>query len=252
MHSPVGLHVTEWTNPQPRKAIKSIDLIGNLSPAQLVLVGITGGVETDGIASPGRASVGRVVSEWNLGSTQGQSVTNAVNGAGALTLSQNAPVAAEVAGVRGLRFKGGQSLTGETKQIPNFDLSNPWALEATIAVDAKPDGFVGGIYQAMNYSKSGMRLVLDQQMRLGVEIWTGEGQNKGIRGQSVLTPGRVYNTLVRFDGSRAYLYVNGKLDGSVDTPLPAPYSGPIQIGVASGKDYNFNGFISGIRVLALD
>ncbi len=174
-----------------------------------------------------------------------------MNGAGDLTLSQNAPVAAEVAGLKGLRFKGGQMLTTDTKQIPNLDLSQPWAVEATIAVDAKPDGYVGGIYQAMNYGKSGMRLVLDQQMRLGVEIWTSEGQNKGIKGQSVLTPGRVYNTLVKFDGSRAYLYVNGKLDGSVDTALPAPYSGPIQIGVASGKDYNFNGFISGIKVLSL-
>jgi hypothetical protein len=167
-------------------------------------------------------------------------------------VGSNAPLAAEVRGIKGLRFKGGQSLSSESKQIPGLDATKPWALEVALSVDDKPDGYVGGIYQAMNYGKSGMRLVLNQQMQLVVETWIGEGEAKNIRGRTVLSPGRVYRAQVKFDGTRAFLFVNGKLDGSVDMPLPAPFSGPIQVGTASGKDYNFNGIIHEMRVLAFD
>ena len=42
-HALVGITLSEWTNPNPQKAITSIDLIGNLSPAQYVLLAISGG-----------------------------------------------------------------------------------------------------------------------------------------------------------------------------------------------------------------
>ncbi|MFG0248876.1 MAG: glycoside hydrolase family 2 protein [Phycisphaeraceae bacterium JB051] len=45
MHSPIGIFVTPWENPYPNKTIQSIDAIGNLGKAQVVLLAITGGVE---------------------------------------------------------------------------------------------------------------------------------------------------------------------------------------------------------------
>jgi len=44
-HSPVGMYLTSWTNPTPGKTIRSIDVIGNQSDAQFVVVAITAGVE---------------------------------------------------------------------------------------------------------------------------------------------------------------------------------------------------------------
>lgn len=45
MHSPIGIFSTPWENPYPEKVITSIDAIGNLGNAQVVLLAITGGVE---------------------------------------------------------------------------------------------------------------------------------------------------------------------------------------------------------------
>jgi hypothetical protein len=45
MHSPIGVFSTPWENPYPEKIITSIDAIGSLSEAQVVLLAITGGVE---------------------------------------------------------------------------------------------------------------------------------------------------------------------------------------------------------------
>lgn len=45
MHSPIGIFVTPWENPHPDKTITSIDAIGDLGNAQVVLMAITGGVE---------------------------------------------------------------------------------------------------------------------------------------------------------------------------------------------------------------
>ena len=244
VHSPIGIYVTEWTNPHPAKKIASIDLIGNLSPTQIVLLGITGGVEAEGAA-------GRVISSWNFGEVRDRLIPNRVQGAGALSFAANAPVPAQAGELKGLRFKGGESVSGETKQTPELGANKPWMLEATIVPEGKPDGYIGGIYQAMSYMKSGMRLALNQEMRLTVDIVIGEGKTNYIKGQTTLAPDRAYTVAVKFDGSRAYLLVNGRLDGSVDTPPPAPYSGPILIGTASGQNYHFNGVIGEVKVSVL-
>ncbi|MHB1157590.1 MAG: glycoside hydrolase family 2 protein [Phycisphaerales bacterium] len=44
-HSPVGMYLTTWVNPHPDKVIRSLDVIGNLSSAQFIVVAITAGVE---------------------------------------------------------------------------------------------------------------------------------------------------------------------------------------------------------------
>src|SRR5690606_38725168 len=49
--APIGIYATEWVNPHPDRKIASIDLIGNLSPTQIVLVGITAGEIEGGSAS---------------------------------------------------------------------------------------------------------------------------------------------------------------------------------------------------------
>ncbi len=46
LRAPIGLYVTAWNNPRPQKIIDSIDVVGDLAGGQLVLLGITGGVES--------------------------------------------------------------------------------------------------------------------------------------------------------------------------------------------------------------
>jgi hypothetical protein len=44
------------------------------------------------------------------------------------------------------------------------------------------------------------------------------------------------------------LYVDGKLDGSVDTPPPAPCWGDIVAGSASGKEHHLNAVVTEITI----
>ncbi len=45
IHSPVNVYVAEWTNPRPGIAIATIDVTAGSTPAQLIVLGITAGVE---------------------------------------------------------------------------------------------------------------------------------------------------------------------------------------------------------------
>ena len=120
-------------------------------------------------------------------------------------------------------------------------------LEVVLAPEDKPGGYFGGIYQACAYGQSGFRLVIDQGMNLAVEAFTGK-ERKYFKGKTALAPGRFYTIGLKFDGARGYIFVDGKLDGSIDMPLPAPFDGPISVGQAGGKDYFFNGLIGDIRL----
>jgi len=53
---------------------------------------------------------------------------------------------------------------------------------------------------------------------------------------------------VKFEQGKAYLFIDGKLDTAIDSPLPAPCTGEINVGIASGDRYNFNGVIRSIKV----
>ena len=96
--------------------------------------------------------------------------------------------------------------------------------------------------------KSGFRLTLNQQMQINIEIFPGDGKGRYLVSKTALVVGQTYHIELKFDGQRAYLFINDKLDNSLETPPPAPCANDILIGQASGKDYNFNGLISRIAV----
>ena len=243
MTSPIGIYMTPWDNPNPEQRIDTIDLVGNLTSTQIVLLGITGGVAQG-------AQAERVLSRWSLSEAAGGSVPNAVADGPALQLSKNAPAAFSEEGHAGLHFSGGQSLSGNPRGIPAFRVQEPFSLEMTIAVDKPPVGYMGGLFQCMQYMKSGFRLVYYQNMKLGVEIFPGGDKGAYVSGQTALQPGRFYRVRLQFDGKHAQLYLNGKLDGSVETPPPAAGARELQIGSASGKDYNLEGAIEEIVIRA--
>lgn len=243
VHSPVGIFSAEWSNPYPNKTIAAIDVIGNLAPTQFVVVAISGGV------IKGNGPRTEVISEWQLGELAAGAVANHTPGGGALKAGPAAPTPSPG---RGLQFEGGQSLTGETKELPGLGAigSQPFAVRMTLAPTAKPGGYCGGLFQAMAYGTSGFRLVLGGDMHLSTDVFTAAG-TAHISSKMVLETGRSYTVELRFDGTYATLVIDGQTDIMKEMALPAPYAGPIQIGVAAGKDYFYNGTISNLAILKL-
>lgn len=243
VHSPVGIYCAEWTNPFPDKVVESIDVTGDLAPTQFVVVAISGGV----IKNNGPRA--EVVSDWQLGSFASGVVPNRIPAGGSLKAGDRAP-SPDNGG--GLKFEGGQSLGGETKAIPGLgDFgSHPFAVRMTLSPSAKPGGFCGGLFEAGSYGKTGFRLTLGNNMKIGVELFSADGI-KNLSTRTVLETGRAYTVELRLDGTYVTFLIDGQTDTMKELPMPAPYSGPFRIGVAAGKDYFFNGTISNIAVLKL-
>ncbi|HEY3330840.1 MAG TPA: glycoside hydrolase family 2 TIM barrel-domain containing protein [Capsulimonadaceae bacterium] len=247
MHAPVGLYVTEWTNPHPDKTIASIDLEGNLAQAQIVLVGITAGVESsagDAAAPPAAA--------WDFTNVTGGTIPNTVSGGAPLKFfTWNNPPQPVVLPGAGVRFAHGSSAEGTVKGIPGIGDATPWTLGVDLTIDAKPDGYCGGVFQAMQYLKAGLRLVVSQDLKLTAELYQADGKGRYLTSSAPLTAGRDYKVKVSFDGAKAMLYLNNHLDAVIDSPVPAAYNDGCQIGVAGGKDYNFNGVIRSVSITPL-
>ncbi|MEI6503022.1 MAG: hypothetical protein WCP21_18590, partial [Armatimonadota bacterium] len=188
-HSPVGLFVTEWTNPHPDKTIGTLDIVGHLQATNLILVAVTVGVEQN--VPEGQT----LVADWNLAAAVNQQVPNGVTGGGALSLEEKAaPTPGELAGEKGLRFKAGQRLTGDPRQTADLGVGGPFALEIRFAPEAKPVGYMAGLYQCMIYDNAGYRLVIGGNMQLSMEIYTGPGHDKAryLVGKTPLEVGRFY------------------------------------------------------------
>ncbi len=242
LHAPVGVYVTEWTNPNPDKEIATIDVIGNLTQAQIVLLGITGGTAGATVAEA------QPIADWDFSKATGAIVPNAVSGGPALAAGANA--AAPVAGTGALIFAHGSAVAGDMGKLPGVGDGTPWTLEASFDINDKPDGYCGGIFESMQYGHSGARLVIGQDLKLSVDMFGSDGKPHFLTSSAPLSLHRDYVARVVFGTSRAYLYLNGHLDSATDCPPPAPFSGRVQAGRASGKDYNFNGSISRIELFA--
>ncbi len=246
MQAPIGIWGMSWVNPKPDKEISSIDVTAALSPVQLVLLAITGGVESDGSSS------GKCVSLWEMKDFKDGKLKNKI--AGGSVLSANPPLPQLVSEpMPGLRFTKNSLSFGRCPDV--MSSGAPYSMIAEIMPEGVPGAYCGGIVQAFSYLNSGFRISIGQDMKLGVEINTGKAGSenvKGIQSKNVLQTGRKYKVEVRFDGRQAYLYINDRLDTSVSCPMPAPYRGDVQIGCASGKDYYFIGIIGSVGFYALE
>ncbi|MBI5832087.1 MAG: hypothetical protein HZB16_07235, partial [Armatimonadetes bacterium] len=241
MHSPIGLWVTPWENPNPDKAIATIDFIGDLTQTQLVLLGITGGVSQGGAKE-------RLAAQWRLADAADGKVANRVDGGPPLSFGQKPPTAYTSAGHAGLHFDGGQSVGAESKPIPALTSGGPFSLEMSLAAEKPPAGYMGGLFECMKYRNAGFRLVYYQNMKLGVEIFTGPEKAAFLTGPTVLQPGRFYRVKVVFDGQRAQLLLDGKLEASVDTPPPAGCDSGLRVGQAAGDRYDLVGVVEEISL----
>ncbi len=245
MHAPVGMYVTEWTNPNPDKTIASVDLEGNLAEAQIVLVGITGGVES----TSGGEAAAHPVAAWDFGAVKDGVIPNLIPGVAPLKYFtyMNPPQPIAVAG--GVKFAHGSSVEGSVKGLAGIADATPWTLNVDLTVDEKPDGYCGGIFQAMDYLKAGLRLVVGENLKLTTEIYEADGKGRYLTSSAPLTPGRDYKVRIVFDGQKATMYLNNHLDAVVDSPVPDAWAGGLQVGVAGGNKYNFNGVVRSLSIV---
>ena len=244
-HTPIGIYVTEWDNPFPEKEIDSVDLIGDLSPTQLVILAISGGVvKGDGIR---KIPVG----EWEMGNFDGSVVPNRLGPEGALHARDPAPVLAEDGGGFGLEFREGAELYGDSRVLPHFggfgEEGQAFYLEAEVNPFANPVGYYGGIFQAAEYGKKGFRLMIDKRSKLVVQ-WFNEEGTEGFTSPTTLEFGRNYQVELQFDGHYVTLFIDGRVDIMKETALPAAYQGMFKVGNASGRNYTFNGIISEMKL----
>ncbi|HEY3332751.1 MAG TPA: glycoside hydrolase family 2 TIM barrel-domain containing protein [Capsulimonadaceae bacterium] len=244
MHAPIGMYVTEWTNPHPNKAIATIDLEGNLAQAQIVLVGITAGVESDMAAAQAAP-----VAAWEFSTAANGSIPSSVAGGAPLrfaTVPNVPPAVSDSAG--GVRFSHGAQVYGSMKGVPGISDGTPWAVDVDMTVEAKPDGYCGGVIEAGEYLRSGMRIVVGGDLKLCCEIYNADGKGRYLVSSAPLTLGRSYKVRVAFDTGRATLLLNNHIDALIDAPIPSPYGGDFRLGAAGGKDYNFNGVVRSVAI----
>ncbi|WPJ95621.1 glycoside hydrolase family 2 TIM barrel-domain containing protein [Coraliomargarita algicola] len=248
--SPIGIYSTPWSNPHPEKEIATIDMIGNLSPTQVVLLAITAGVNLD------LQQAGEVLAEWQLGDFDGEYVPSRVDHAGRLTARTPAPTRVEQDGKSMLHFQDEQSLSGRIADLPQqggLGSGQPFAVKVVFTPEAKPTGYFAGIFQAAQYGQRGFRMLLDQRMKLVLEIFSDSEEAKrwGITSSVPLELGRSYTAEVRFDGSYVSLLIDGRVDSMVQAGLPTPFNGDFLVGDASGADYYFTGFIESLWIRSL-
>jgi len=186
----------------------------------------------------------KTINQWNLADFANQSVPNQV--AGGRELRANIDTEPELVtkdNVRVLHFSNGQYLMTRTANP-----THPFSVEVKMAVESLPVNYCSGIYEAMQYQICGFRLLLARNLKLGVDIYINDQQVCYLVGQTPLEIGRFYDVTLKFDGKKASLFLDGKLDAEIESPLPAPFEGDTRVGLASGQDFYFNGFIQSVRI----
>jgi len=119
--------------------------------------------------------------------------------------------------------------------------------------EGAPGGHCGGLVEAGTYQQAGLRLVLDRDLRVVVEQWSGPGAANAVylKSREPLALGRLATVRYEHDGAEARLLVDGQIQEIKASVPPAAFAGGIRIGVAAGKDYWLNGAIGTVRLLDL-
>ncbi|MFA6293620.1 MAG: hypothetical protein WC637_17670, partial [Victivallales bacterium] len=230
----VGLFLSEWTNPFPAKTIKSIDIIGALSGAQLGVVGIAGGVKKADTASSSLA-------RWDFSELKDGKVADSVGGI-ILYLSKTSkdaadPVQVNLEGDAALKLDG-QWFAGDLSKIANFNPDKPFTTKVSFSLAPLPDGSKDyGLFEAFSYMKCGFRIGVDPRtMNLWLEYYPRpDGKQTILRGKTALETGKAYELSIVFDASGAKLYLNGKIELVQGGTMPLPHKGLFYVGQCSGS-----------------
>ena len=242
-HSPVGIYLMEWRNPQSAKEIATLDVIGNLSPTQLVLLGVTGGT----VAAPGGKAPAALIAAWDCAAAADGGVRNQVPGGAPLRFGTPPPESVRTADGTGLRFKNGSNLMGDATIGKMLCDGKPFTLRLALTVEGVTPGAMGGLFECMQYRQAGFRLVIYPNQKVGVEIFPGPEQAKFLVSRDPLQTGRKYSVTLKFDGQYAALLIDDRLAAMIASPLPAPCPSEVRLGQASGKDYFFGGVIYSVE-----
>lgn len=235
----IGIYSMPWDNPHPETPIASIGVISAQVGTQITVLGITLGVDTGGARPAGAWDVGRFANGKLAASVGGQELTG--DGTPAIIGNRS-----------GLRLKDGQHLSGKLPTTP-LATGAPLAIEIEVAPDGKPGGYCGGLLEAGSYETSGLRITIGQDLKVCVEIWNGLVHDKTVYivSREPLPTGRYSAIRFEHDGKEGRLLIDGQIQALKACALPAPYAGDIQLGLASGTNYWFNGVIGNVRITAL-
>jgi len=243
----VGVYLTSWENPYPKKTIKSIDIIGALADSSLAVLGITIG----NFANSDNKF--KVIANWDFRKPKDGIVRDTVSGIPLTPREDNPDKHKFHFGKDGVNLHGKQYFTGNMNNLKDFDPTNDFEIKAKFSISTPPQRGKGsyGLFQAMEYMHSGFRIFIDSNKRILVEIFPSPGKSLYLRSNVILMLNQIYTLQVRFEKETTSIFINGKLDSMISSPLPAPYKkGLFMIGHASGSGY-FEGTITNISILNL-
>jgi beta-galactosidase len=233
----VGVWTMPWKNPFPQKTIRSVTVKADLSEIQLMLLAITGGTVAE---RP--AGVGATLADWDLSRFKDGKVACDV---AVLSAGRMAPMPTD----GGLRFADGASLEGDA-HLPDLK-GRPFLFSADFTPGTQEPGRWAGIFQGL-----GFRMFLAQSeepnvLKMKVELYVG-GKSLFLDSRATLRAGQRYRFDLTFDGRRAALLREGKVDHAVSCPLPGVAGGPLRVGVLSGIEGGYRGVIHRLTVSALE
>ena len=228
----VGVYLTTWDNPHPNKVVKSIDIIGALTNAQIGVIGITGSREVKEGGQEARAHWD--FTQFDNGVVEDSAGMCLVELRGS---DQETPQVVQVSGEKALLFDGASHFSNDITNLEAFDQAKPFTIKMGISLDALPVAHnkLYGLFENMHYGKKGFRSLVDRKGRVGVALFYENQRPKYIRGKTEMEIGRFYNVEVSFDNDMARLFINGKLDSMIKAGLPTPRKeGHFNIGKGSG------------------
>lgn len=150
------------------------------------------------------------------------------------------------------RLKDGESLVAKLSEGPLAD-GQPFAIEIELVPDGTVKSALAGLIQSGDYLKSGIRMMLRPDLKVSIEHFSGNGQEKAtyLTTAAPLAVGKMQNLRYEHDGTQGRLFVDGVLSAAKDCPPCAPWKGNLAVGTAGGKQYWYYGAVGRIVLYGL-
>lgn len=253
--------VVRWTAPSSgtytiKGRFQGIDTVGTTADVAVAHNGMTlfgGSVDGYGAQSPFMltriVAAGDVV-EFSVGAGANGTYYNDSTGlAAAITFEGRAS--------RSLSLDGAGSYV-EVPSSESLNITGPLTVEAWVKINSS--GRLRGIverYNWLNTPDGGFALRLTADNKIQFHTVRSNTEAAGVQGGTSLSVGTWHHVAGVFDGGQIKVYVDGKLDGAVNTAVaPAAGTTSLKIGVPGHRyygdttNYFFDGLIDEVRVTA--